>query len=66
MAVEEGLGEVVVLEGLEWPSGAIGLSERIVMWDIMSETHRRMISVATVSTQVIKSEYWPFLPLTVV
>lgn len=64
LAVEEGLCEVVVLEGLEGPGGS-GMHVLVNDQDAGSgkeRTYRRMISPATVLVQVMRSENFPLVP----
>jgi hypothetical protein len=64
LAVQEGLREVVVLERLHGPGGAVMGSGIGRLKDRM--TYRRIISAVTTSTQVISSENLPVFPFTVV
>lgn len=66
LAADEGLGNVIMLEGLDWPCSAIWCQTFAVKNQLGQYTYSRTNSVTTVSTQVISSEYLPRLPATVV
>lgn len=70
LAVEELVGEIIMLQRFEWPGGAVHVSvevRRALRKEVeVVSTNSLIISLEMTSVHVMRRENCPFLPLTVV